>query len=87
MRWNIPGRFNTNYIATRLEKRMKRDDKDRNRDCYGTGTTTNTNELFLPMSAPLHAFCEQAFSIAHGKDFRRIMGPRCRPSRRTEGFY
>ncbi|TGZ32821.1 Uncharacterized protein DBV15_00910 [Temnothorax longispinosus] len=23
-----------------------------NWDCYGTGTTTNTNELFLPTSAP-----------------------------------
>lgn len=25
----------------------------------------------------LHAFCERAFLIAHGKDFRHIMGLRC----------
>ncbi|EGI66910.1 hypothetical protein G5I_04717 [Acromyrmex echinatior] len=29
-----------------------RSPRDRSWDCYGTGTTTNTNELFLPTSAP-----------------------------------
>jgi len=33
-------------------KKDETDDKDRSWDCYGTGTTTNTNELFLPTSAP-----------------------------------
>jgi len=66
----------------RLEK-MKDETSDKNRRI---GIATVLVRLRIRMSyfsQLLHAFCERAFSIAHGKDFRRIMGPRCRPLRRA----
>ncbi|KYN01229.1 hypothetical protein ALC62_07848 [Cyphomyrmex costatus] len=40
-----------NDLAATDPRRDETGDKNRNWDCYGTGTTTNTNELFLPTSS------------------------------------
>lgn len=61
----------------RLEKRMRRPiRRTGGRDCYGTGTGVRIRMSYfsLHVGSFMHSASELAFSIAHGKDFRRIMG-------------